>query len=93
MDTREVVSYMQGVPATGRHMLRNTLGALAILIGLFALFTPLTPGSWLIIVGAELLGVRLLFADRIRGWFQRRVTERTPRRSSDVPGNGLPHPE
>jgi len=39
------------------------VGVILILIGLVALFTPLTPGSWLAIIGLELLGVRILFFD------------------------------
>lgn len=41
--------------------LRFALGALLILIGIFSLVTPLTPGSWLAIIGLELLGVRIIF--------------------------------
>lgn len=38
---------------------RVTIGVLCIILGLTAFFTPLTPGSWLVFVGLELLGVRL----------------------------------
>lgn len=38
---------------------RVTVGVLCIILGLTAFFTPLTPGSWLVFVGLELLGVRL----------------------------------
>ena len=39
------------------------LGAILLVIGLVALVTPLTPGSWLIFVGLELLGIRLIVWD------------------------------
>ncbi len=47
-------------------VLKNILGALCLLIGLFALVTPLTPGAWLIIVGLELLGLGFLIPKRLR---------------------------
>lgn len=40
--------------------LKFFLGLLFVLLGLLALVTPLTPGSWLVFVGLELLGVRIL---------------------------------
>ncbi|MHC4265153.1 MAG: hypothetical protein ACYSUK_04380 [Planctomycetota bacterium] len=44
-------------------ILKKIIGVILILIGLFALVTPFTPGSWLALIGLEmlgLLGVRLL---------------------------------
>ena len=40
--------------------LRIILGVILILIGLTALITPFTPGSWLAVIGLELVGLRLL---------------------------------
>lgn len=54
------------VEATRISVLKRILGILLILVGLLALLTPLTPGSWLIIVGAELLGIRLLAWEKVR---------------------------
>lgn len=45
-------------------MVKKTIGVILILIGLAALITPLTPGSWLAIIGLELLGIRILFFDK-----------------------------
>ncbi len=45
---------------------RMTIGVLCIIVGLLALFTPLTPGSWLALVGLELLGVRTLMREKAR---------------------------
>jgi hypothetical protein len=39
-------------------------GALLLIWGLFALFTPFTPGAWLAFVGMELLGIRFIADDR-----------------------------
>ncbi len=52
-------------------LLKKTAGVILLLIGIFALLTPLTPGSWLIFVGLELIGVRLLFAERIKRWLRK----------------------
>ncbi|MDE2498581.1 MAG: tryptophan-rich sensory protein [Alphaproteobacteria bacterium] len=43
---------------------RRILGVVCIILGVLALITPLTPGSWLIFVGAEILGIELVFAKR-----------------------------
>lgn len=47
-------------------VLRKILGILLIVIGLAALVTPLTPGSWLALIGLELLGVGFLIPPPIR---------------------------
>lgn len=51
-----------------RPKIKKTIGIILILVGLAAFFTPLTPGSWLAIIGLELLGVRILFFDRLKFW-------------------------
>jgi len=50
---------------------KKILGFVLLLAGLFALATPLTPGSWLIFIGLELLGIRLLFIERIKKWLKK----------------------
>ena len=42
-----------------------------ILVGLLAFVTPFTPGSWLILVGAELLGIRIALWKHLRRWGKR----------------------
>lgn len=46
--------------------LRRALGIVLIIIGLAALFTPLTPGSWLALIGLELLGIGFLIPATVR---------------------------
>lgn len=41
-------------------VIRKVVGVVLVIIGLAALLTPLTPGSWLALIGLELLGVHLL---------------------------------
>ena len=51
-----------------RPRIKKTVGVILILLGLAALVTPLTPGSWLAFIGLELLGVRILFSDKLKFW-------------------------
>ena len=46
--------------------IKKAVGVVLILIGLAALLTPFTPGSWLIFMGLELLGSRFLLWDKIK---------------------------
>jgi len=43
-----------------RKSLRIILGILLIILGLAALLTPFSPGSWLALIGLEILGLRIL---------------------------------
>ncbi|MHC4207487.1 MAG: hypothetical protein ACYSTT_22760 [Planctomycetota bacterium] len=68
-----------------RRVLKIVLGILLILIGVFALLTPLTPGSWLALIGLEILGIRILlerklisllphkYRRKVRNLFKRKV--------------------
>ena len=51
-----------------RPKIKKVVGVILILVGLAAFFTPLTPGSWIAIIGLELLGVRILFFDKLKFW-------------------------
>jgi hypothetical protein len=41
------------------------LGIILIILGVLALLTPLTPGSWLALIGLEILGLRILLERKI----------------------------
>jgi len=43
-----------------RRVLRITLGIVLIILGVVAALTPFSPGSWLALIGLEILGLRLL---------------------------------
>lgn len=47
------------------------LGIFFIVLGLLALVTPLTPGSWLVFVGLELVGIRILAWRKYAKWFKK----------------------
>lgn len=59
-----------------RHpFIRTLVGVFCIAFGIFALVTPLVPFSWLIFVGFQLLGLRVLFVLKKFGW---RASSRNP---------------
>jgi len=58
-----------------KKVFKKTAGVVFIILGLAALVTPLTPGAWLVFIGLELCGVRLLFWERIKGRFWRKPKE------------------
>ena len=45
--------------------LKKALGIVLIILGFLALITPCSPGSWLILVGLEFLGLGFLLEDRL----------------------------
>ena len=55
-----------------RRALRIILGIVLIILGVLALVTPLSPGSWLALIGLEILGLRIVF--------QRKLLSLTPRK-------------
>jgi len=59
-----------------KRVLRIIAGVVLVLAGILAAITPLTPGSWLVPIGLEILGIRLLVQRRLLGilprWLSRR---------------------
>jgi hypothetical protein len=56
-------------------MMKKVIGIIFILLGIAALVTPFTPGSWLVFVGLELLGVRIAFWEKIKTKFINKKTD------------------
>ena len=44
---------------------KKVAGVILIIIGVLAFITPLTPGSWLALIGFEFLGIRLVLPERL----------------------------
>lgn len=63
--------------------LRMTAGVLLVILGIAALFTPLTPGSWLALIGLELMGFGFLIPKKIRKLWKK----------SPIPGPFTPEPK
>lgn len=54
-----------------RARIKKIKGIILIIVGFIALVTPFTPGSWLIFVGLEILGIKILFAEKIKKLFRK----------------------
>ena len=48
-----------------KKIFKKTLGVICIIIGFVALITPFSPGSWLLLIGLEILGLRILLERRL----------------------------
>ncbi|MDD5328163.1 MAG: hypothetical protein PHY02_10185 [Phycisphaerae bacterium] len=48
-----------------RQVLKKTIGVILVIAGFAALVTPFTPGSWLALIGLEMLGFGFLLENRI----------------------------
>ena len=55
-----------------RKSLRIILGVVLIILGLAALLTPFSPGSWLALIGLEILGLRILLQRKFLSLLPRR---------------------
>ena len=51
---------------------KKVVGVVLIILGLLALLTPFTPGSWVIFIGLEFLGLRSIFSDRWNNFWKRK---------------------
>jgi uncharacterized protein YqgC (DUF456 family) len=59
-----------------RKVLKIILGIVLILVGVFALLTPLTPGSWLALIGLEILGLRIILERKIINWLPHKYRQK-----------------
>lgn len=58
---------------------RTVVGVVLIILGLAALLTPLSPGSWLILVGLEVLGWRIVLENKLWAWTSARPDSKMAR--------------
>lgn len=49
-----------------RPRLKKTVGWFLVVIGFLAIVTPLTPGGVLFFVGLEILGLRMVFMEKVK---------------------------
>ncbi|MDO8590219.1 MAG: hypothetical protein Q7R69_03015 [bacterium] len=57
---------------TDNPKVRKVTGVVLVIIGLLSVITPFTPVGFLLLVGLELLGLRVLLWDKLKGWFKRK---------------------
>ena len=55
---------------------KKIIGVILIIVGLLALFTPFTPGSWVALIGLELLGIRKFLFRKLLNDRQRAAAEK-----------------
>jgi hypothetical protein len=82
-----------------RRAIKIVLGIFLILIGVLALLTPLTPGSWLALIGLELVGLRIMlerkfisilphkYRRKVRHLFKRKVKKSQIHLPRSTPGS------
>ena len=51
---------------------KKVLGIILVIVGLFGIVTPFTPWGILFFVGLEFLGIRFLFMDKIKAYFNKK---------------------
>ena len=51
--------------------MRKVAGVILVVIGLLSIITPLTPVGFLLVLGLEILGIRVLVGDKIKSWFRK----------------------
>lgn len=62
-----------------RRTVRTVVGVILIVLGFLALITPFSPGSWLILIGLEFLGLRILLENKLWEWTTARPESRVRR--------------
>jgi hypothetical protein len=50
---------------------KKTVGIILIILGLILHLIPLFPAGWIIVLGLEVLGIRLLLQDKIKDWLKK----------------------
>jgi protein-S-isoprenylcysteine O-methyltransferase Ste14 len=58
---------------------RKAVGVVLVILGLAALLTPFSPGSWLILIGLEFLGLRILLENKLWQWTGKRPDSKISR--------------
>ncbi len=54
-----------------RPRLRRTVGGAFVVVGTLGLIAPIIPGAPIFFIGLELLGLRMIFTDRVKRVFKR----------------------
>ena len=50
--------------------IRKVIGVILVIVGFISIITPFTPVGFLFFVGLEILGIRLLFWDKLKDWYK-----------------------
>jgi len=58
-----------------RRVTRTILGIVLIILGVAAALTPFPPGSWLALIGLEILGLKMLLPRKLRSLIPRKYRD------------------
>lgn len=53
-----------------KSLLKIVIGSVLVILGLLIHLIPLMPGSWIIFIGLEILGIRLLLQEKLKKIFK-----------------------
>ena len=56
---------------TDNPKVRKIIGVIMVVVGLLSIVTPFTPVGFLLVLGLEILGIRILFWDKLKNWFKK----------------------
>jgi uncharacterized membrane protein len=56
----------------GKWGLKKFIGLFVLILGLILHMIPLFPASGIVVIGLELLGIRILLQDKIKLWLEKR---------------------
>lgn len=59
-----------------KKIIKIPIGIICIILGFLALITPATPGSWLILIGLEILGLGFLLEGKLARFLKGKTKER-----------------
>jgi len=59
-----------------RRVSRTILGVVLVILGVAAALTPFSPGSWLALIGLEILGLGMLLPRKLRSLLPRKYRDK-----------------
>lgn len=57
-------------------MLKKIVGVVLMIVGIAGIFFPILPGWILIFVGLEIIGIRLVFFDKIKEYAKKKIEKK-----------------
>jgi drug/metabolite transporter (DMT)-like permease len=67
-----------------RRVSRTILGIVLIILGVAAALTPFSPGSWLALIGLEILGLKMLLPRKLRSLIPRKYRDMARNMSKEM---------
>ena len=64
------------------YLIKQFVGAVALIVGVVGIIAPVIPGWLLIFVGLELLGIKIVFIDNIKRYAMRKLESSNKKKES-----------